>query len=494
MKKHILLLVLTWLVALTALAEARRTIIVGDQSQFDQLDKNIHDALAQGVVDLTVSLQPGVYYYREKHVDLSSVNRPKVNLVVTGKNALLVGRDGQGAADWQMGCFDPQRKCGVDLWSALEQSPQEVDVVDAETKLCRIRTASRQSPLKASQCEGQYLQLTEWYDSKVYPIVRRDRRYIYFTATDLQYSEQYRHWNVNLDVAYAKANPRYRTTDAGLPPRMVACRASTFLNLWHSSLSSLTLRGIVFGPNHGAAPLIDTDMFNSRKLLVENCRFEGVRGLVLKVWHTDNVEVRRNTFDGCYANGIESFNGSRRTQVTDNTFVNHGRGMRQNFGIICRGEDFAIRGNRFRNFCYTAIGVGLWYGHQQKGPITGEVTGNDIAFDDDFYADYARHTLMDGGAIYTWTCCDHVEITGNRIDHYQGMKDYRGIFCDDGGKNITVRDNSVTRIGQGCWCIDLRWVDHVTGKVPDHNTGNDVSGNRVDGRIRFETSKPLNGR
>ncbi len=490
MKKIRLLVLLSFIVSLSALAETRRTIVVGNQAQFAELDQNIKKALSQGVEELLVDLKPGVYYYAEKHVDLSSVNRPKASIVMTGSNVLLIGRDGTGADDWQMGCYDPSTRADVDLWSALEQSPMEVDVVDARSKLCRIRTARRQTPQKASQCEGQYLQLTEWYESKVYPIVRKDRRYTYFTATDLQYSEQYRHWNVNYDVAYAKVNPRYRTMNANVRGRQVACRASTFLNLWHSSLAGFTLRGIAFGPNHGAAPLIDTDMFRSPKLLIEDCTFSGVRGLVLKVWYTDNVEVRHNTFDGCYANGVESFNGSRRTLVTDNTFRNHGKGMRQNFGIVCRGEDFEVSGNRFRNFCYTAIGVGLWYGHKQNGPITGVVTGNDIAFDDDFYADYARHTLMDGGAIYTWTCCDHVEITGNRIDRFQGMKDYRGIFCDDGGKNITVRNNSVTNIGQGCWCIDLRWVDHVTAKVPDHNTGNDVSDNRVDGRIRFETRKP----
>lgn len=81
-------------------------------------------------------------------------------------------------------------------------------------------------------------------------------------------------------------------------------------------------------------------------------------------------------------------------------------------------------------------------------------------------------------------------IQDNKINRYRGIKDYRGIFCDDGGKNITVRGNTVTNIGGGSWCIDLRWVENVGSKVPDHNTGNVVSDNKVDGKVRFETSKP----
>lgn len=473
-------------------ADVRKELIVSNQSQFDALDATVKACLKQGATDITVTLRKGVYYYGEKHLDFSGLDYPMAKVTLVGEEATLVAKDLGRERSWQDGAFDLLTLSDVDGWTALAQSPADVDVVDVKSKLCRIRVAKRQRRQNQVQCRGQYLKLTMWYDSKVYPVVRRDSYYIYFTATDLEYSEQFRHWNVNYDQMYGRVNPRYCVflPDA-LPSRVRCCQASTFVNLWHSSMAGFTMRGISFGPNNGGAPLIATDMFRSRRLLVEQCRFWGVRGMVLKVWFTDNVEVRANTFEGCYHSGVESFNGSRNTQVVGNTFRNHGKGMRQNFGIVCRGEDFLVKDNLFRNFSYAAIGAGVWYGHSHQGPITGIVSGNDIAFEPDYYRDYLRHTLMDGGAIYTWTLCDKVAITGNRIDHYRGVKDYRGIFCDDGGKNLTISHNTVTNIGDDCWCIDLRWEDNVQKQVPDHNTGNVVRDNKVEGRVRFETSRPL---
>lgn len=469
-------------------AEARRTVIVGNQAQFDALAATVTKNLKQGVTDLVIRLQQGVYYYGERHLDLRNLNYPEAHVTLVGHQAMLVAKHLPGhVPDWQDGWFDPRTQSDYDPWNELVQSPAEVDVVDVESRLCRIRTPRRQRVQGREECVGQYLQLTEWYDSRVYPVVRRDRRYIYFTATDLEYRAPYGHWNVNLDVAYGKMCPRYRTlSTAEVPSHLRCCQASTFVNLWHSRLGSFTLRGISFGPNNGKAPLLDTDMFQSQRLLVDSCHFSGIRGLVVRVWVTDNVVISHNRFEHCYAKGIESFNNSRRTQVLDNTFFDHGCGLTHSFGIICRGEDFVIRGNTFLNFCYSGIGVGMWYGNKPQNPITGIVADNTLTFDASYYDDYARHTLMDGGAIYTWTQCDRVLIRGNHIDHYRGMKDYRGIFCDDGTKNVTVQDNTVTNLAEGAWSIDLRRVDSVAGHVPDHNTGNDISRNIVDAPIRFE--------
>lgn len=491
MKRLLFVCLMACTAMLTMAAVRTKQIEVRTQAQFDRMDLDVKNALRQGVTDLTVHILSGTYYYAEKHLDLSSLQYPKAKITIVGQGALLVGRNGTADANWQMGCFDPQTLRSVDLWTPLQQSPAAVEVVDAASRLCRIRLAGRQQAQSAAQCRGQYVQVTQWYKTMVYPVVRRDRRYLYFTATDLEFVQGFGHWNVNLDCYYGKVNPRYRTLDTNLGSRSYEpCLASTFANLKHSTLGQVVLRGLQFGPNHGAAPLIDTDMLRSSQLLVEDCVFSGVRGLVIRVWYTDQVLIRRNRFEGCYRDGIESFNGSTHTQVIDNVFTDHGMGLSQNFGVICRGADFEIRGNRFRNFCYAAIGVGLYHGHKAAGPVQGVVADNDIAFEPEYYQHYAQHTLMDGGAIYAWTQCDDVRITGNRINHIRGVKDYRGIFCDDGTKNVTVQGNTVTDIGAGCWCIDLRWVESVKSTVPDHNTGNTVSGNKVDGPVRFETRRP----
>lgn len=491
MKKHLLYLLLSVLTFTMWAAPGQRTITISDQQQFDKLEASVKQLLRQGVTDIVVTLKPGIYQYGEKHLDLSDLNYPKINLTLAGNGALLIAKDLNKERDWQDGAFDLRQQTDIDRWSTLEFGARKVEVVDAKNKLCRIRTQKKQRVQKQKACQGEYLTLTMCYDSKTYPIVRRESRYIYFTASDLEYKESRRDWNVNHDYTYGHVNPRYRIITPQAPNNTTHfCQASTFAYLWHSHFGSFTLRGISFGPNNGSAPLIATDMFDCQQLLIEKCSFSGVRGMVIKVWYTDNVKIEGNTFEGCYQNGIEAFNGCRNTQIIGNTFRNHGLGMQQNFAIVCRNENFVIRGNAFRNFTYGAIGIGVWYGNAVKYPITGKVEGNDIAFEPNWYADYQKHTLMDGGAIYTWTRCDRVSITGNTITRYRGMKDYRGIFCDDGARNLTIRDNRISNIGDGGYCIDLRWVDHVTKDVPDHNTGNTISGNHVDGPIRFETKKP----
>lgn len=491
MRRYLLSFVFAICLFVSSAEVKHKEILIGDQMRFDLLDSTIKEQLRLGVTELVITLQPGVYTYNHKHIDLSALNYPDANITLRSRDALLVGKDLNRVRDWKDGSYSVIDLQDYDRWSQIESCHAAVEIVDADKKLCRLRTSSRQRPQTAEQCKNQYLQLTEWYDSKVYPIVRRDRWFIYFIAEDLKYDQQHGHWNVNADLWYGKVKPRYRTIAPTVPSSLIRyCQTSTFLNLWHTALGSFTLSGVNFGPNNGAEPLIATDMFRSRQLLIEDCLFRGIRGLVVKVWYTDNVSIVGNEFDGCYGNGVESFNGSRNTQVSGNTFANHGKGMNQNFGVICRGEDFLVARNRFCNFCYSAIGVGLWYGTKPNGPITGQVANNDISFDADYYEDYILHTLMDGGAIYTWTQCDGVTITGNRINRYRGMKDYRGIFCDDGGKNITLSGNTISNIGDNGWCIDLRWVDQVANEVPDHNTGNVMSGNKVDGKVRFETSRP----
>lgn len=96
---------------------------------------------------------------------------------------------------------------------------------------------------------------------------------------------------------------------------------------------------------------------------------------------------------------------------------------------------------------------------------------------------------MDSGAIYVNTINDYVCIRYNRIYDIAGMKNYRGIFGDDGTCNSKIYGNVITGI-KDSYCIDLRYVPSIEnkekytfGKV---NVGNVVMYNFVDGDIRFE--------
>ena len=75
-----------------------------------------------------------------------------------------------------------------------------------------------------------------------------------------------------------------------------------------------------------------------------------------------------------------------------------------------------------------------------------------------FIADYQQYTLMDGGAIYISTRLDDVVIRYNYIHNVKGMKDNRGIFCDDGAKNLKIYGNVFYGI-HNSYCVDSRLVE-----------------------------------
>ena len=94
---------------------------------------------------------------------------------------------------------------------------------------------------------------------------------------------------------------------------------------------------------------------------------------------------------------------------------------------------------------------------------------------------------MDSGAIYVSTQNDNVIIRYNYICNYSGILDNRGIFCDDGARNITIYGNIIYGIDNG-FCIDSRQVEDADKSVRLNNTNNVIEENYLQGSIRFEGS------
>lgn len=96
---------------------------------------------------------------------------------------------------------------------------------------------------------------------------------------------------------------------------------------------------------------------------------------------------------------------------------------------------------------------------------------------------------MDSGAIYIFTQNDGAVIRNNYIHDYVGMKDNRGIFCDDGAYGFTITGNVIRNVPNS-YSIDSRLclnVETQAGSVVKKvNYNNIIRNNRVDGPVRFE--------
>ena len=178
--------------------------------------------------------------------------------------------------------------------------------------------------------------------------------------------------------------------------------------------------------------------------------------------------------------------------MLDNSFRNCGLGLSNNFVVKCAGDDYLVARNSLCNFCYGGIAVGAWHATTNPARPSGVVEDNELWYEGDFLERPEQHTLMDSGAIYLFTLNEKCEVRYNYVHDYTGMKDNRGIFCDDGARNFNIHGNVVRGIANS-YCIDSRREKASEGVNGPNNVGNVISGNVVDGAIRFEGNESSDG-
>ena len=170
-------------------------------------------------------------------------------------------------------------------------------------------------------------------------------------------------------------------------------------------------------------------------------------------------------------------------RVTNNEFKDCGIGLGNTMCVRCNEAEYYIANNTFCNFGYSAIGVGLWYGHEKKHDIRGIIEHNEIYFAGDYFAHREKYTLMDAGAIYVWTQNDDAIIRYNYIHEYGGMRLNSGIYCDDGASNCMIYGNVVLNTPDGCSITSRKVKDQKA--THQNNSNNFMAENVVDGAVVF---------
>ena len=177
-------------------------------------------------------------------------------------------------------------------------------------------------------------------------------------------------------------------------------------------------------------------------------------------------------------------NHCQTVKITNNTFKNCGQSLDNYFCIRCYDADYYIADNKFCDFGYGAIGVGVWHGFEKRNYSGGIIDHNEIYFSPDYFANAWKYMLMDSGAIYTWTQNDNAIIRYNYIHDYTGPGDNRGIFRDDGANNLKIYGNVVLNTPNS-YSIDSRMSkDQKNGLA--NNANNFMANNVVGNGVRFQ--------
>lgn len=446
------------------------TILVSSQADFDRLQQDVQRELARKPAELKVVFLPGTYAFKDNHLSLTQrEDCPNTRLILEGNGAKLVGTAPEIAM------------------TPFYRADRLVEVVDAEKKLCRIRTRKR--------LEGKgslYVQVTSWFRLYTGKVTEIKGRYLYFTVEKLECSGL--GYNINGDFSYGKQRPRFRLVRVQDPSGPVS---TPVFNFTACNFRQVDISGFTFDGNAGLR-MTDPNNFLLRfyscrlgEASVHDCIFRSIRSDVVRIAYTEGVEIRNCEFRGCSRIGVLSYNHSARTRVVDNFFSEGGLDPEAEV-VPCvkvEGTDYLVSGNHFVDYGCCAIMAGLHFTADMKFPSSGVIERNEIYQTDAYRNEAPQNLLMDTGAIYVYTQNASVEIRNNDIHDIAGPCDNRGVFCDDGTVNAYIHDNKVARIANS-YDIDLRRVLSVESrpdsKISRVNVGNRVEKNQVDGKVRFE--------
>ena len=458
---------------------------ISSQKDFDMISTTIIKALRSNDREIIIRFSPGEYYCKNWHLRLVGLSYPNASVSLEGNNTILVGekkvvrhvsspQEAYSLLNNRM--FYP--------WTELSYLKDTIEIVDRTKNLCRLLSNEKLSDDKDP--EGKFIRITTCYKSYCYPIEKIQQGYIYFDAGDLCKYTKEATMGINADYTFGHMFPRYQLFGFNISSQQVYSSKATYcIVLSNTVFKSFKISGIKVIGFGGDGCFIALKSAVAKEHIFRNITFDNMVGGVFWATNSQNVKFIGCSFQNLYNSAITLENDCKNATIEKCCFENCGIGIMNSRCVEVRNESFLIRNNIFKNFGYGAIGLGLWYGGKKKRPITGIVEYNEIFYSGDYLRNADLHNLQDGGAIYTYTQSDGIDIRFNYIHDFSGPYWNRGIFCDDGAKNIHLTGNVVVNCSNS-YAIDLRYCNNYRDYVPDFNTGNTMIDNIVSGKYRFE--------
>lgn len=491
-------------------------IKVSNQQQFDKMPSNLMKALNDGKRNIKVEIKKGTYFFSNSYLTLKGFDFPDADIRMEGKNVVIVPAGYFLKNGDSIPCDVSGESCYLDLdgvtslstWGEMMFADELIEVIDLASKTCRLKCDAIKS-ITLPEGNQAYLDLTRWCRCYQYKVLKIDNGYIYFYAHDLEKDNVYHkdEYNVNYDYICAKTYPRFRLCNADKEGKVSVLGerlylgnglsevhlgdAATFMMVRDTKLHNISLSGITFlGSKPSPMSLFYFRDVKTANIEFHDCKFIGQRNKIMNLYASDNLYFHDNYVRDNYDYGIETDNLTSNTYVVNNCFEENGTSLSCTRCVTCRGRDYYIAHNTFKNFGYCAISAGLWYGTEMENPSGGIIEYNHIWYDKEHFDNAWKYTIMDAGAIYLWTQNKDAVVRYNYIHDYTGLRQNRGIYCDDGAKGVSIYGNVIINV-PNIHSIDSRRVagtemaSNKVSKSERNNINNVMMYNLTDGTINF---------
>ena len=349
--------------------------------------------------------------------------------------------------------------------------------------------------LTEAQCKDFYVLMTRDWTSARHKVVKVEDGWLYYQLdSDDIHSER----DPNVDWKQYRVRPRYRLINnpVGVGMHIAdgkiyipwdnksvrVCKGGTLITFAYCHFNYLEITGFsINGCGEGNVLGVYSSIFNLGAYIHHNT-FTNISSTAISAAFNKNVVISDNTITNTQLQAISG--GGINTTICRNRLKNIGWILNTR-AITGGGENLHICDNVIEDFNYSAIACGSTTPNEKAEKLTYIIERNVVRLTKEFTNNYIQNSLADGGGIYIGPQCTWGIIRNNVVENIKGIHSNRGIFLDDGAKNLAIYGNYVINTANS-YDIDLRYSTGYKLGIPDHNTNNIIIQNFITGYYRFE--------
>ena len=496
----------------------RWTVInVRTQTDWDKIKETLKASLAAGNENILVKITGKNIVFGKEKMEIINWKYPKANIRIDGSGAKMI------SYGYTFKYCDKKAKKVVGFYSfPFSEFGLDDIVVDGKGNEVAFREEVRQvtsdvvkvqefkglrvqdiwkfqidlPDLTEEQCKDFYVLMTrDWTSARHKVVMVKDGWLYYHLDSDDLHSDR----DPNVDWKQYKVRPRYRlinspvsrglhTADGRIyiPKQYKSIRVNKggqLITFAYCDFNSLEIKGFELnGCGSGYATIGIYSSFFREGAFVHDNSFCNISLMAISTAQNTNVVISNNIINSTRQQAIEG--GGKNTAITGNRLKYIGW-MLNTRAITGGGEQMHICDNVIEDFNYSAIACGSTTSNDKATKLTYIIERNTVRLTEEFTDNYIQNTLGDGGGIYVGPQCKQGIIRNNVVENIKGIHSNRGIFLDDGAKNLAIYGNLIINTDNS-YDIDLRLSKGYSAGIPDHNTNNSIFQNIMTGGYRFQ--------